>query len=121
MTHRIISPKTYVAVFIALLVLLALTVLASHIENSLVNNTVAMTIATVKTVLIMLYFMHLRFSSRLTQAFALAGFLWLAILLGLTISDYRTREPEPIVPSAERGERPLLQSGPLAFLSYSKC
>jgi cytochrome c oxidase subunit 4 len=52
---------------------------------------VALAIAGSKAVLIMLYFMHLRYSNRLTSVFAVAGFLWLAILIALCLSDYLTR------------------------------
>jgi cytochrome c oxidase subunit 4 len=45
----------------------------------------------VKAVLILLYFMHVRFSSKLVWIFAVAGFVWLAILIGLTLNDYITR------------------------------
>lgn len=52
---------------------------------------VAMTIAVVKALLVMLYFMHVRHSSRRTWVFAAAGFFWLAILIGLSLSDFLTR------------------------------
>lgn len=85
------SARTYVLVFVTLLVLLVLTVVAAGTEHKLLNNILAMTIAVTKMLLIMLFFMHLKDSSRLTQVFAFAGFLWLAILLALTLSDYETR------------------------------
>ncbi len=50
-----------------------------------------MTIATVKAVLVLLYFMHVRYSSRLTWIFVAAGFFWFLILVGFTFSDYASR------------------------------
>ncbi len=88
MEHHVIPIRTYLLIFAALFVLLILTVLASLIDIGIFNIVLAMTIAIVKAVLIILYFMHVRYSSRLTWLFAGAGFLWLAILLGLTMADY---------------------------------
>ena len=52
---------------------------------------IAIAIALLKMLLILLFFMHVRYSNRLTWIFAGAGFVWLAILIGLTLNDYRTR------------------------------
>ena len=51
----------------------------------------ALTIAVVKMLLVILFFMHVRYSSRLTWIFVAAGFIWLLIMLDLTLSDYLTR------------------------------
>ncbi len=75
-------------IFAALFVLLILTVLVSLIDVGIFNIVLAMTIAVAKAVLIILYFMHVRYSSRLTWIFVAAGFVWLAILIGITVSDY---------------------------------
>jgi cytochrome c oxidase subunit IV len=113
MTPHLTSPKTYFIVFLILLALLALTVLASGTEHKLLNSVLAVTIAVSKAVLIMLYFMHLRDSSQLTRVFAMAGFLWLAILLGLTLSDYQTRSWTPTDPlESTRPIDPLRELGP---------
>jgi cytochrome c oxidase subunit IV len=101
MTNHLVSIRTYLVVFALLFVLLALTVLASYTEHRLLNIVIAVTIAVSKAVLIMLYFMHLRYSSRLTLVFAFAGFLWLAILLTLTLSDYQTRAWPSVEPHAK--------------------
>lgn len=90
LNHHIVSIKTNLIVFAALLVLLILTVGAHLVELGVFSLIIALTIAIVKAVLIMLYFMHVRFSSRLTWVFAGAAFLWLAILL-TTLGDYITR------------------------------
>lgn len=87
-----ISPRIYVAVFIALLALTALTTGVAFVDLGGVGNlSTALTIAVVKVGLVMLYFMHLRYSSRLTMLFAGAGIFWLGIMLVLTLSDYISR------------------------------
>jgi cytochrome c oxidase subunit 4 len=91
MTHYVVPVKVYLAVFIALMVLMAATVGAAFLDLGILNNVIALVIAMAKTSLIMLYFMHLRYSSRLTQVFALVGFLFLVILVAGTLNDYLTR------------------------------
>ena len=91
MTHHVVPIKVYLSVFVTLMVLMAATIGFAYLDLGLLNNVVALTIAIAKTSLIMLYFMHLRYSSRLTQIFALVGFLFLFILVAFTLSDYLTR------------------------------
>jgi cytochrome c oxidase subunit 4 len=95
-----VAPKTlYYTIFGALLALTALTVMVAYVDvNRPVagvmipfNAFVALTIATVKAVLVVLYFMHVRWSSRLTWVVVVAGFFWLALLLGITMADYLSR------------------------------
>ncbi len=90
----IIPIKTYLKVWAALLVLLAMTIGAAFLDLGRFNLPVAMLIAVTKAALILLVFMHLKGGSRLFQAAALAGVLWLAILLALTLDDYATRPEE---------------------------
>jgi cytochrome c oxidase subunit IV len=85
----------YVTVFIALLVLLVVTVVVSEMEFGPMNFLVAASIATVKAVLIILFFMHVRYSPRLTWLVAGAGFFFLGILFVLTMADYLTRAFTP--------------------------
>jgi len=85
------TTRTYYTVFAVLLVLLLATVVVAEIDLGPLNFLAAALIATVKAVLIMLFFMHVRYSTPLTWLFAAAGFFWLAILFGLTIADYWTR------------------------------
>lgn len=82
---------TYIAVFVALLVLLAVTVFAAEVELGRFNFLAAAAIATVKAVLIVLFFMHVKYSTPLTWLVSAAGFFVLAILFALTMSDYLTR------------------------------
>ena len=91
MTHHLVPIKVYLGVFVALMVLMAATIGFAYMNLGLLNNVVALTIAIAKTLLIMLYFMHLRYSSRLTWVFAGAGFLFLIILVTFSLSDYFTR------------------------------
>jgi cytochrome c oxidase subunit 4 len=87
-----ISIRGYLAVFIALLALTALTTGVAFINLGGVGNVaVALAIAITKAVLVALYFMHLRYSTRLTVLFAGAGIFWLGILVALTLSDYISR------------------------------
>jgi cytochrome c oxidase subunit 4 len=92
MSEHILPVKTYVAVYVALLVLLAATVGAAYLDLGWFNFTLTMIIAVAKAAMIMLIFMHVRYSDRLTWVFSTAAFLWLAILIGLTLNDYFTRD-----------------------------
>ena len=74
--------------FLALLVLLGLTLLAARFDLGPFNLAIALVVAAAKTLLIALYFMHLRYHNWLAWAVAGAGVVWLVILIGLTLSDY---------------------------------
>ena len=89
------SLKVYYLVFFALLVLLAATVGVAEIELGAFNFLAAAAIATLKGLLIVLFFMHVRYSVPLTWLVAGAGFFWLGILFVLTLSDYFTRGVTP--------------------------
>jgi len=78
-------------VFAVLIVLLVVTVVAAQFNLGVFNIVIALTIAIFKALLIILYFMHVRYSTRLAWVFAGAGFVWLAILIGLTLNDYASR------------------------------
>ena len=89
--HHIVSPKIYVAIFLALLVLTTATVAASFIEMGIFNPIVALAIAVVKAVLVVLFFMHVKYSTRLTKLTVGAGIFTFLVLISLTLSDYFTR------------------------------
>jgi len=91
----------YVAIFAALMVLLVVTVAVAWIDLGPLNFPLAVAIATTKAVLIILYFMHVRYSRPLTWVMAGASVAWLAILFGLTYSDYWTRDRSPQLRSAD--------------------
>ena len=91
MSEHIVSRKMYYSIFGALMVLTLLTVLVARVDLGLFNTVVAMTIAVIKALVVILFFMHVRWSSQLTKVYVAAGFLWLAIMIVITLSDYRTR------------------------------
>ena len=87
-----VAPKSmYYAVFAALIVGTALTVLVAFYDLGFLNNVVMLAIACTKALLVILFFMHVRWSTRLTWVVAASGFVWLLILFGLTMQDYLTR------------------------------
>ena len=85
------SPKLYWKTFAALVVLLAITWSVGYVDLGPFNLIFALGIAIAKAILIMLFFMHIRGSSRLLHFVAAAGVLWLLILLSLVLGDYMTR------------------------------
>ena len=91
MSEHVTPRRTYFAIFAALLALTYLTVAVSRIDLGRLNTIVAMTIAVSKAMLVVLFFMHLRYSTRLTKLVVVGGFLWLALMIGLTMTDEVTR------------------------------
>src|ERR1700730_18447444 len=91
MSEHIVSPRVYVAVFLALLVLTGLTVFAATIELGRWNQTVALFTAVTKAVFVVLFFMHVKYSSRLVALAVGGGILWLLTLIAGVASDYLTR------------------------------
>ena len=68
------------------------TVVAAFMPwGSRLGIAIAFTIAVIKAVLVVLYFMHIKGASGLTKVFVIAGLAWLAILMGITLADYHTR------------------------------
>jgi cytochrome c oxidase subunit IV len=91
MSETNIPKKTYYQAWGALLILLAATVGMAYLQLGAFNALAALCIAVTKATIIMLYFMHVRYSSHLVWIFVGAGFFWLGILIVLTMSDYLTR------------------------------
>jgi cytochrome c oxidase subunit 4 len=91
MVSHVVSLKVYISIFLTLLVMTALTIQVAFLDLGPLNIYVAMSIAVFKALLVVLFFMHLRYSSSLTKLFVVSGMLWLGILIALTISDYFTR------------------------------
>lgn len=92
MSEHIVSVRVYFAIFLALLVGTALTVLAAFIDFPWrLNTIVALSIATVKATLVVLYFMHVRYSTRLVWVIVASALFWMGILFAFTFSDYFTR------------------------------
>jgi len=93
MSERIISPWLYYAVFAALIVLTAATVAMSFLELGSGHTYWGLAIAAGKASLVVLFFMHVWFSSRVTWIVVASTLFWLAIILALTATDYLTRWP----------------------------
>jgi len=92
MSEHIVSVRVYVAIFLALMLGTTLTVVAAFQDFPWRFNTViALTIASVKATLVVLYFMHVRYSSRLVWVIVASALFWLGIMFALTFSDYFTR------------------------------
>ena len=95
MSEHIVSPKIYFAVFITLMVLTLTTVYAAQIDLNAIfpalNIIIALVIATCKAILVILFFMHAKYSTKRTQLIIMCGFFWLAIMLSLTLGDYGSR------------------------------
>ena len=85
------ATKIYVKAWAILLLLLFATWGFSRLDLNPFNTAIALTIAIAKAVLILLFFMHLRASRSLPRVFICAGFLWLVIMVELTMSDYLSR------------------------------
>jgi cytochrome c oxidase subunit 4 len=96
MSTHVVPVRTYLVIFGALLVLTAVTVFAAFQDFGLFNTPIALTIAVFKATLVILYFMHVRHSSRLTWLFVAAGFFWLAIMLTFTLADFASRGWLPV-------------------------
>jgi cytochrome c oxidase subunit IV len=90
-THHVVPTRLYVVIFAALLLGTALTVLAAKFDLGPLNNVVMLTIACAKATLVILYFMHVRWSTRLTWVVAVSGFFWLMIMFTFTMTDYISR------------------------------
>ena len=89
--HDVTALRTYIFVFVALAAGTLLTWYASSINLAWANTPIALVIATTKAVLVILFFMHVIHSTRLTWVVIIASFVWLGVLFVLTFSDYLTR------------------------------
>jgi cytochrome c oxidase subunit 4 len=87
-----VAPKSlYYTVFLALLAGTGLTVAVAFVDMGVMNNVIMLAISMTKASLVILFFMHVRWSTRLTWVVVASGFLWLLILFGMTMTDYLTR------------------------------
>jgi cytochrome c oxidase subunit 4 len=91
MTEHVDSIKAYSIVWVVLLIATAATTLVAYIDLGAFSVVVALSIAAAKMMLVALFFMHLRHSSRLTRLVVIGGLGWLAILLVFTLADVFTR------------------------------
>jgi len=92
MSEHIVSLRVYFTIFMSLMVLTALTVVASEVDLGRFNVAVAMAIAVLKASLVVLYFMHLRYSPKLTWVVVGTGIGCLTLLILLIMADPWTRD-----------------------------
>jgi cytochrome c oxidase subunit IV len=88
---HIVPTRVYYRIYALLLVCTFLTYRVSYYDLGPFNTVAALTIAVFKAVLVVLFFMHVKYATRLTTLVIISGIFWLAILLSLTMSDYLTR------------------------------
>jgi len=91
MTEHVVPPRTYVLIYVVLIICTYLTWQVAYFDLGRLNTVAALAIAVFKAVLVVLFFMHVKYSSRLTWAVIFGGLFWLGILLALTMNDYLTR------------------------------
>jgi cytochrome c oxidase subunit 4 len=91
MIHHIVPTRVYYTIFGILMLCTLLTVRIAFIDLGPLNVVAALGIAVLKATLVVLFFMHAKYSSKLTWAVVLGSIFWLGILLTLTMSDYLTR------------------------------
>jgi len=89
--HHVVSPLIYIIIGGSLLVLTGLTVGASFLELGIFNPIVALLIACIKAVLVVLFFMHVKYSSKLTKLTVFCGLFTFIALIGMTLMDYFSR------------------------------
>jgi cytochrome c oxidase subunit IV len=104
---HVVPVRTYVLVFFALMAGTALTTAVAYIDLGRWNTVVALAIAVTKMMLVVLFFMHVKYATGLTRVVILAGFFWLGIMITLSCSDELTRHWE-IVPQGWQMIVPLL-------------
>jgi cytochrome c oxidase subunit 4 len=97
LSEHVVPRSVYFAVFGALMVLTATTTAVSFVDLGPWNTVVALAIAFFKATLVVLFFMHVKYSPRLTQVTVGGGLLWLAILILITLSDFMTRGWLPVL------------------------
>jgi cytochrome c oxidase subunit 4 len=92
MSEHIVPRKTYFLVWAALMVLMVLTAFLSRVPLGEWNTPIAMAIAVVKALLVLLFFMHVKYENyKITWVVVIGGFFWLGLLLALSLTDYLTR------------------------------
>jgi len=90
-SHHVVPIRIYLAIFAALMCLTAFTVWVAFIDLGSLNVVVALAVAVTKATLVILFFMHVKYSSRLTWLVVVSGFVFLAIMIGFTMSDVVSR------------------------------
>jgi cytochrome c oxidase subunit 4 len=91
MTNHIVTKRQYAYVFGILMILTLVTTWAGLVDLGRLNVVVALAIAVIKASLVVLFFMHIYWSTKLNRVVVVAGFAWLALLLWLTLTDFVSR------------------------------
>jgi cytochrome c oxidase subunit 4 len=91
MSEHIVPTRTYYTIFAILMLCTGLTVAIAFVNLGAMNIVAALTIAAFKATIVVLFFMHVKYSTRLTWAVVVGSLFWLGILLTLTLGDYLTR------------------------------
>ena len=91
MSAHIVPRRTYFVIFALLMLCTYITVQVAFYDLGALNTVVAMVVAVFKAVLVVLFFMHVKYSSKLTWAVIIGSVFWLGILLVMTLGDYVTR------------------------------
>lgn len=97
--HHVVAIPVYLAIFVALLVLTGVTVWVAFLDLGswdFLHTPLALAIATLKATLVVLWFMHVKYSVKLTWVFIAVGLVWLLLLIGITVADYAGRNWEHI-------------------------
>lgn len=89
--HHVIPIRVYLTIFTLLMVFTGITTAVAFVDLGPMNNVIMLTIAITKATLVILYFMHVRYSGKVVWLLAGAGFVWLAIMVVITLSDELTR------------------------------
>ena len=92
MSEHIISSKLYIGIWAALMCLTVITATVAFVDLGPLNTVVALVIATLKALLVVLFFMHVKYASeKLTKMVIVSAIFWLLIMLFLSLADYSTR------------------------------
>lgn len=102
MSDHVSPVSLYITIFVALMVLTAVTVGAAFVNLGVFNFSVAMAIAGFKATLVVWYFMHVKYQSHLTKLTVATGLFFLAILLGMMLIDYSSKDFTPMPPQIEK-------------------
>ena len=89
--HHVIPLRVYFTIFTLLMIGTAITTAVAFVDLGPLNNVIMLSIAITKATLVVLYFMHVRYSGKVVWLLAGAGFMWLAIMIVITMADELTR------------------------------
>ena len=89
--HPVARARSYVLVWLALIGLLVVTLASAYVPLGWANSAINLAIAVAKALLVAFFFMHLRSAHYMLRIAATAGFFWLAILIGLSLTDFAVR------------------------------